>query len=180
MTNLILRYLRSWDRGDPNDPNSTVYDAIYTDRLTGREVMRYDAADPANTQASYGAITDEEAMASRGLDINEEIDAEKSVLPVLPHEVAAHASSKWFKAQRDQEIARSRDLFDFLGPTVFMPFAFSEYRKGEKEILRPALECRGFDHVSFYMIEEDSFGPLIRGCRAFNTKEDKWQRFSYG
>lgn len=50
-------------------------DKVWIDRLTGREVMRYDAADPANTNSYYGARPDEEYFVRRGLDIYELIDA---------------------------------------------------------------------------------------------------------
>lgn len=48
---------------------------VWVDRLTGKEVMRYDAADPANTNSYYGARPDEEFFVRRGLDIYATIDA---------------------------------------------------------------------------------------------------------
>ena len=50
-------------------------DKVWIDRLTGREVLRYDAADPANTNSYYGARPDEESFVSRDLDIYAVIDA---------------------------------------------------------------------------------------------------------
>ena len=50
-------------------------DKVWIDRLTGKEVMRYDAADPANTNSYYGARPDEEFFVKKGLDIYELIDA---------------------------------------------------------------------------------------------------------
>jgi len=52
-----------------------VCDKVWIDRLTGNEVMRYDAADPANTNSYYGARPDEEFFVARGLDFYELIDA---------------------------------------------------------------------------------------------------------
>ena len=40
------------------------------------------------------------------------------------------------------------------------------YRDWEKEIAKPAIERAGFTGVRFYSVEEDSFGPLIRGVEA--------------
>lgn len=60
-------------------------DKVWIDRLTGREVMRYDAADPANTNSYYGARPDEESFISRGLDIYETIDGKSAKpLPSFP------------------------------------------------------------------------------------------------
>jgi hypothetical protein len=53
-------------------------DKVWIDRLTGAEVMRYDAADPANTNSYYGARPDEESFIHRGLDIYELINTEKA------------------------------------------------------------------------------------------------------
>jgi hypothetical protein len=49
----------------------------------------------------------------------------------------------------------------------------------ERTILKPALERRGFTEISFYMIEQDSFGPLIRGAVALNP-DRQTVRFFYG
>lgn len=63
---LIARYLKfvSYD----ND-----CDQVYCDRVTGEQVMSYDLGDPANTNPYYGAETDGECFAKKGLDIKEMI-----------------------------------------------------------------------------------------------------------
>ena len=61
------------------------FDKVWIDRLTGKEVFRYDAADPANTNSYYGARPDEESFVRRGLDIYEQIDAKAAKpLPSWP------------------------------------------------------------------------------------------------
>lgn len=67
----VRRYVKAYD--DEGDPDGTVYDAVWIDCTTGAEVMRYDAADPANTEESYGAIPDSQCFANKGLDINERV-----------------------------------------------------------------------------------------------------------
>jgi hypothetical protein len=60
-------------------------DKVWIDRLTGHEVLRYDAADPANTNSYYGARPDEESFVRRGLDIYALIDAASAkALPRFP------------------------------------------------------------------------------------------------
>jgi len=71
----VPRYFKGWDC-----PDSTTADVFYIDRLTGKEVMRYDGADPANTRFDYGAKPDAEIFAGRGLDIKEMIDPAKAVI----------------------------------------------------------------------------------------------------
>jgi hypothetical protein len=62
-------------------------DKVWIDRLTGREVFRYDAADPANTNSYYGARPDEESFIARGLDIYETIfERDAKPLPVFPRQ----------------------------------------------------------------------------------------------
>lgn len=61
-------------------PDSTTCDVVYIDRLTGREVLRYDGADPANTRFDYGAKPDADCLKSKGFDIKEMIDPEKAVI----------------------------------------------------------------------------------------------------
>jgi hypothetical protein len=53
-------------------------DKVWIDRLTGKEVTRYDAADPANTNSYYGARPDEEIFVHKGLDYYELIDTDKA------------------------------------------------------------------------------------------------------
>lgn len=61
-------------------------DKVWIDRLTGNEVLRYDAADPANTDSYYGARPDEESFVKRGLDIYEVIDEpDARPLPQFPY-----------------------------------------------------------------------------------------------
>ena len=60
-------------------------DKVWIDRLTGKEVLRYDAADPANTNSYYGARPDEEAFVRKGLDIYALIDAKDAKsMPQFP------------------------------------------------------------------------------------------------
>ena len=53
-------------------------DVVWVDRLTGKEVFRYDAADPANTNSYYGAESDESRFKKRDLDPYELIDKEQA------------------------------------------------------------------------------------------------------
>jgi hypothetical protein len=71
-----------------------------------------------------------------------------------------------------------RDLLEFLDRDA-ATFKFEDYYMGEQHILKPALERRGYTHVQFYMIEQDSFGPLIRGCKARNS-DGNTEMFYYG
>ena len=64
----VLRYEYTYDERED-------FDKVWIDRLTGKEVLRYDAADPANTNSYYGARPDEESFVKRGLDIYALIDA---------------------------------------------------------------------------------------------------------
>lgn len=170
---MVRRYERRTDA-----PDDYTYDILYVDRLTGREVMRYDGADPANTNPAYGAISDRDAMASRGRDLDEEVELSKCVVKVDPIEAQRLKEAKARKAQREQEEAEARELLGFLGDAA-KEFSFDEYEEGERQILTPALEARGFADVGFYMIERDSFGPLIRGCTA-RDPVGKRVRFFYG
>lgn len=69
-----LRY--EWLYDESGGP--TMCDKVWIDRLTGHEVMRYDAADPANTNSYYGARPDEESFIHKGLDIYEVIASESA------------------------------------------------------------------------------------------------------
>jgi len=60
----VMRYESTYDQSEER-----MCDKVWIDRLTGREVMRYDAADPANTNSYYGARPDEESFVRRGQDI---------------------------------------------------------------------------------------------------------------
>jgi len=61
-------------------PDSTTCDVVYIDRLTGREALRYDGADPANTRFDYGATPDADIFKNKGLDLKEMIDPAKAVI----------------------------------------------------------------------------------------------------
>jgi len=169
---MIQRYVRSTFEDD------RTYDIVWTDRLTGKVVLRYDGADPANTNPAYGAKTDAEYLASRGHNTNAEIELGKSVIPVPAGEAERHADRKRRLAEVAQEEDESLDLMSFLG-TDADKFSFEDYYEGERGILGPALEKRGYTRISFYMIEQDSFGPLIRGVRA-TCHCGKRVRFFYG
>lgn len=64
-----MRYQSVYDESE-----SHMCDKVWIDRLTGQEVFRYDAADPANTNSYYGARPDEESFVKRGLDYYALID----------------------------------------------------------------------------------------------------------
>lgn len=64
-----MRYQSTMDSSD-----RYLCDKVWIDRLTGQEVLRYDAADPANTNSYYGARPDEESFIKRGLDYYALID----------------------------------------------------------------------------------------------------------
>lgn len=65
----VMRYEYTYDESD-----QYMCDKVWIDRLTGKEVFRYDAADPANTNSYYGARPDEEDFIRLGLDIYAVID----------------------------------------------------------------------------------------------------------
>lgn len=74
----VLRYESTYDESEDCDK-------VWVDRLTGREVLRYDAADPANTNSYYGARPDEEVFTRKGLDIYALIDAtDAKPMPKFP------------------------------------------------------------------------------------------------
>ncbi len=170
---MVLRYTSTTET-----PDDLTYDIVWWDRLTGKRLYSYDGADPANTHASYGAITDEEVFERRGLNIHEEVDMSLCVIPVSEFDVEYLKNRKEKMAEREKEDEESQDLLDFLGDDA-EGFNFREYLDGERDILRPALVKRGYKHITFYMGEEDSFGPLSRGARA-QDPEGKWVRFYYG
>lgn len=61
-------------------PDSTTCDVVYIDRTTGKEVLRYDGADPANTRFDHGATPDADILKKKGLDIKEMIHKDKSII----------------------------------------------------------------------------------------------------
>lgn len=76
----VMRYEYVYDQSE-----ECMCDKVWIDRLSGNEVMRYDAADPANTNSYYGARPDEELFVKRGLDIYALIDAkDANPLPRFP------------------------------------------------------------------------------------------------
>ena len=76
----VARYASVTDMSD-----ETLCDVVWVDRSTGKEVIRYDGADPANTNSYYGAIGDEEMFRRLGLDPYETIDeAIAKPLPIFP------------------------------------------------------------------------------------------------
>ena len=72
---MVMRYEYVYDQSE-----YLMCDKVWIDRLTGKEVMRYDVADPANTNSYYGACPDEESFVARGLDIYAQIDAASAKL----------------------------------------------------------------------------------------------------
>ena len=72
----VMRYEYTYDEREDCDK-------VWVDRLTGNVVLRYDAADPANTNSYYGARPDEEFFVRKGLDIYEVIDA--TAAKPMPH-----------------------------------------------------------------------------------------------
>lgn len=171
---LVRRYVRStWA------PDECTYDVIWTDRLTGLVVFSYDGADPANTNPACGGYSDEEAFARKGLDIRGEIPACESKLPVGPYEAERWALTKERQAVREAEEEAALDLAYFLGDDWPEEFDFDRYHAGEQELLKPALEAKGYTGIGFYMGEQDSFGPLSRGCVATDPSGAR-VRFYYG
>lgn len=170
----IARFFWKLDTGFDDE----ICDEVCVDRLTGHEVVRYDAGDPANHHPAYGGWSKKEYLLRAGCDPDAEIDISQSKVTVSPKEAENHAFRKAAIAQREKEEEEALDLLDFLGDEA-EAFDFDDYQDGECDILAPALEKRGFTNVSFYMIEQDSFGPLIRGCRAIDPT-GKSVRFFYG
>jgi hypothetical protein len=52
------------------------------------------------------------------------------------------------------------------------------YWAWEKDVAQPILEEKGYHHISWFDIERDSFGPLIRGVNAY--KDEVKHEFYYG
>lgn len=165
---VVARY--QWDADD--------YDQFCIDRATGKEVVRYDLGDPANYAPSYGGWSKREWLERKGLDPDATVEVAKSVIPIPEWEVENYRQKVARKAEVERLEAEARDLLDFLGDEA-NAFDFGKYREGEQEILRPALERRGFNSIRFYMGEEDSFGPLSRMCAA-NDPNGTEVRFYYG
>ncbi len=171
------KFVRRYVRHD-EQPDRYTCDVVWTDRKTGREVLSYDGGDPASTNPAYGGKSDADRFKKTGLDIFAEIPAEDSKLPVEPGEVERCTAARAAREQREREEAEAVDLLDFLGADA-ATFVFEEWEEGEDQILRPALERRGFTDISFSMGEQDSFGPLSRWCVAIDG-DGKRRRFIYG
>ena len=189
MTGAVPQMIRRYIRDDycPDD-GSTTYDIQWRDRTTGKIVLSYDGADPANTNPHYGAEPDSDVFAKMGRDLDEEIEINRSVLPVpageaqrqLEYKERRAAQAKRLEEQRKEE-EEAPDLLDVVGEEIANRITFSSvtYIEEEEEILKPALEAKGFKDITFYMIERDSFGPLIRGCVARDPDGNR-KRFTYG
>ena len=78
---MVMRYESTMDQSE-----RYMCDKVWIERLTGQEVFRYDAADPANTNSYYGARPDEESFIRRGLDYYALIDI-KDAKPMPRFEV---------------------------------------------------------------------------------------------
>lgn len=168
----IERYV--WSIGGYEDE-----DQICIDRLTGQVIVRYDLGDPANYNPAYGGWSKDEYLEHQNRDPRAEIGISESKVPVPADEVEFYAARKARREQREAEEAAAVDLFSLLTSKETEGFEFDDYYDGEVTILTPALEARGYSNVGFYMIEQDSFGPLIRGVRATDTA-GKTVRFFYG
>ena len=75
----IARFFKGVNQDDGS--GYSCYDYVWVDRTTGRKVMSYDGADPANTDPFHGADTDEECLFKMGYNMNEMIDPEQAVIP---------------------------------------------------------------------------------------------------
>lgn len=75
---MIRRYFKMYyeDFGD----YETVCDAVWYDRLDGKIIFSYDAADPANTNPEYGAPTETERFYNRNRDLAEMVDEEVCIV----------------------------------------------------------------------------------------------------
>lgn len=177
---LVRRYERRTSDSESYDDACT-FEIFYVDRLTGREVLRYDGADPANTNPAYGAEPDSEIFARKGLDLDEEVEVSRCVVPVPAHEARFHERMKQGLAEREAEEEAAWNVFDVIDEGAAERFRFDRdhWLSDEETVLAPALERAGYRDASFYMIEQDSFGPLIRGVVATDS-EGKRVRFYYG
>lgn len=170
---LVARY--DWQQDEDME------DEYCVDRLTGREVVRYDLGDPANYAVSHGGWSKREWLEREGLDPDAEIDIAQAAVRIGQWEVDCHARVKARRAEREREESEARDVFDVISKRAARRFRFDRehWRNDEERVLRPALERAGYRDVGFHMIEEDSFGPLIRGVVATDPS-GKRVRFYYG
>jgi hypothetical protein len=167
------------DEGEVERP--TDIDVVWIDRMTDTEVLRYDGVDPAN-RPPLGP-SDAEVLARKGIDVDEEIAISLCKTPPTESEIARYVWMQARKVEKQQEIERGEELLGELDLWSYLEldavaFDFSNYAEQEQTILKPALERKGFTRVAFFMGEQDSFGPLSRGIRAW--KGDKSYVFYYG
>jgi hypothetical protein len=167
------------DEGEVEKPIDI--DVVWYDRLTGAEILRYDGVDPAN-RPPLGP-SDADCLADKGYDINEEIEISRCKEKPSASDVAQYIWRQSQKVEKEQEIERGvellgeLDLWSYLGLDA-AAFDFENYSEQEVIFLKPAFERKGFSRVAFFMGEQDSFGPLSRGIRAW--KDDKSYVFFYG
>jgi hypothetical protein len=159
----------------------TDIDVVWFDRVTGAEIMRYDGVDPANRPPR--GPSDADCLAHKGCDINEEIPISSCKEKPSDDDIASYAWRQARKVESEHEIERGTELLGELDLWTYLEldasaFDFELYAEHEKTMLKPAFECKGFSRVSFFMGEQDSFGPLSRGIRAW--KDDKSYVFYYG
>lgn len=181
---VINRFYRHTDTGE----DDLDCDYVWIDRTTDAEVLRYDAADPAN-RPPLGP-SDEECLAQRGFDINEEIAISRCKTKPSEAHIAAHVWRQARQVEKDDEQARGEELLGELDLFTYLeidssaltfnsdPSKGKTYREDEEEIIKPAMERKGFSRIAFFTGEQDSFGPLSRGIRAW--KDDKGYIFYYG
>lgn len=167
---VIGRFYRKVDSG-PDDDDC---DYVWIDRLTNREVLRYDAADPAN-RPPLGP-SDEDCLYRKGLDIKEEIPISRCAIAPTEHEILSYRWKLSAALERKQEEERAVELLGELDLWSYLEvaaeaFSFENYAEDEKNILLPAFERKGFTRVAFFMGEQDSFGPLSRGIRAWKNNQ---------
>ena len=73
------------------------------------------------------------------------------------------------------------ETYEALETLISFPvgFNFTNYIDDEKNLLIPAMEQEGYTVITFFDIEKDSFGPLVRGVKFTDTLGTKRQA-SYG
>ena len=76
--------------------------------------------------------------------------------------------------RRNKEMEKTTSRTNVFETIEYGNFSYANYWDGEQNIIKPALEAKGFTNVKFFSLEADSFGPLIRGI---NTDQ---KEFFYG
>jgi hypothetical protein len=179
---MINRYVKRNSVRHEDDQDDI--DIFWVDRVTGREMVRWDGGDPANGPAR-GGYSDRDWLINAGGDPDEEVPIDRCKDPVTSGDVWAWQMQKSLQAERKEEYRRGEELladydnsiFTYLGLDA-VEFSFRSYAEDEKRIIKPAMEAKGFTMVAFFMGEQDSFGPLSRGIRA--VREEKGYVFYYG